>query len=280
MYPLQGQESDENVLQTKIDLEVKEKSLEDILHKISQKYDIRFSYNPQSIPTEKKITLSFKDVSLQKTLDAILQDTPVKYEIVGGYIILTEDQSKSKSEEDLISSGRVFSQSDSLPLPLVHIYFVKDFAGTVSDYEGYFHINFKDHQPQDTLTFSMVGYQSYYIQLKTLISEDEFELYLADSVYVLEDIAIEGKQSKFRAFFQELKLGKRVKFMFKNLKVKIKRLFASIDIPGIKEKIALRLRIKQLIEELQILIQELKMDKDEKRVRKIMEQIDELYKYI
>ena len=272
-------DGNDNLLLTIIDIQVKNKPLEQVLDKISKKYDIRFSYNPQSIPVDKPITLDFKSVPLQQTLDAIFKDTPIKYELIGQYIILTEDENKDEHGVSTIFNGRVFSQSDSLPLPLVHVYFEKDYVGVVSDYEGYFDINFKDYAPEDTLIFSMVGYQSQRATLETLISQMDFQLYLADSIYALEEFAIEAKQSKLRAFFQKLRLGKRISFMFKTFKVKIKRLFASINIPGFKEKLALRLRIKQLIAELQALMQELKGGKNEKKIQKILEQIEDLYKY-
>ena len=280
VYQAQAQEN-KDILQTLIDIQVKNKSLEEILNKIQNKYKIRFSYNPQSIPTEQKITLNLRKTPLEQVFDTLFKNIPVKYERIGQYIILTEDEDMIQNQDTvMVFSGRVFSQSDSLPLPLVHVYFKKDYVGAVSDYEGYFYINFKKKQEQDTLVFSMVGYQSYSTTLASIVKIPDFKFYMADSVYVLEDIAIEGKQNKIKVFFQKLRLGKRVSFMFKKLKVKVKKIFASINTPNIREKITLKLKLRKLIEELQAIVQEFKRDNDEKQIRKIMEQIDDVYTYM
>ncbi|MDX2303533.1 MAG: STN and carboxypeptidase regulatory-like domain-containing protein [Microscillaceae bacterium] len=271
-------QNQENILLIPITIQSSNQTIEQILRKISSAYDIHFSYNPEFIPIRQKVRLQLKQTPLEKALDSLFYGIPVRYEVLNRYLILSEESTNGKDKlESTLLTGRILSRSDSLPLPLVHVYFEKNLIGVVSDYEGYFKLDFRDYTLQDTLTFSMVGYQRHQSTIQNLLDQENLQLYLADSIYTLQNIDIEPKKRKIKTFFKDLKLVSKVKLLYKSMKVKVNKLLSKANIQNAKDKLSLRRRLQELIAELQELLQDLKFEQDDKKIQKIMQQIQEAY---
>lgn len=72
-------------------------------------------------------------------------------------------------------------------------------AGTVSNKDGYFSFNYKEINENDTLRFSMIGYESLDILLGDF--ENESTIIVIEAVYKLPDTVIEGNRFKNEQYF-------------------------------------------------------------------------------
>ena len=80
--------SSNTLLDTKINLTLKEVSIEHVLDTLHKVYDLNFSYINNDIPLERIVNLNFKHESLDKVLKHILKGTNVKYYQVSSQIVL------------------------------------------------------------------------------------------------------------------------------------------------------------------------------------------------
>ncbi len=126
------------LLSTRINLTVTDKSLPEVLNEIEKNYDVRFAFDNFSLRNI-KVTCAFEDTELEKVLISILASHELLFEETGETIILfpapvAEDpgetmlpliQSKwvpfARSEEDLfcyqlsgIGAGRIYALKDEM----------------------------------------------------------------------------------------------------------------------------------------------------------------------
>ena len=93
--------------------------LREVLERISRQTPYSFAYNPGRINLQEKIDLQVKDASLQQLLEALRKSSGVAYRILGKQIVLT---AAKKTERMTISGFiRDFRTGESLPGATVYI---------------------------------------------------------------------------------------------------------------------------------------------------------------
>ncbi len=84
------------ILQTKVNAEFADMTLEKALITLRKRYGIRFSYANNLIPLSQKVTVSLTNQPLSVVLAELLKDTDVGYKPVGDQIVLHSDPNKRK----------------------------------------------------------------------------------------------------------------------------------------------------------------------------------------
>ncbi len=88
-----------------------------------------------------------------------------------------------------VIKGNVINESTQAPLAYVHIGVLGKNLGTISREDGSFELTLKDTGPNDTLAFSMIGFENKRMALKA-ISENFFQVKLKAVSYKLSLITI------------------------------------------------------------------------------------------
>lgn len=91
-------------LSTRITLNIKNKTVKEVFLKISRDYRINFAYSPNTVPSEKKIDLQVKDKPLENVLHEILDPIGMDYSVLDNIIVIDK---KVKYETQQPVKGQV-----------------------------------------------------------------------------------------------------------------------------------------------------------------------------
>jgi hypothetical protein len=107
-------------LQQKVTMKYSGEPLGQVLTDISQSYQVRFSYSPDFIPVDRKVSVQVKEQSLSYALDMICEQVPMRYASAGGQILLKPDRSKETKRLGQINTlkGKVRQTSPIYPEPV------------------------------------------------------------------------------------------------------------------------------------------------------------------
>lgn len=72
-----------------------------ILTNISKSYNLQFSYSPDIIPVNRKMSVRLRKKSLEVALNELFDDTKIVYTVIGDQIVLRTDQRKQTRSERL-----------------------------------------------------------------------------------------------------------------------------------------------------------------------------------
>ncbi len=195
---LYGQQEGNLILQSEISIRLTDQPVSTVLDSISRQIGYYFSYDPVLVQANRKINVSFSKVSLEKILNAIFKQQFV-YKILKDQIIITKGSNFSGNEgalrnpEDdfLLLSGKVIDLDNNSPIPYASVSIWNRPVGTISNSDGEFDLKILDEQKDDTLIFSCVGYQKYFLPVRDF----EFE---KNSIY-LRPVSIRIKEIKVKA---------------------------------------------------------------------------------
>ncbi len=145
---------------TKLKIDLKEATLIDMIKEIEKQSEFVFIYNDEILPELKKVRgdIQFKNRSIQKVLDRVLDDNKLIYSINERQVILNKNTLFStpiNSQQNIISG--MVKDDAGIPLAGVNIIKVGTSTGTQSDFDGNYSIN---AEKGDQLTFSYVGMET------------------------------------------------------------------------------------------------------------------------
>jgi len=173
---------------TKISLKAEQISLEEFLLRIENQSEFRFFYTGE-INVDQKVSGKFKKQKIAAILDAISEETGIKYEVMGRQIVLSPKNAKGtiKSiQPQKTVSGKV-TDASGLPLPGVTVVVKGEQKGTITNIDGTY--SFKEIPENATLVFSFVGMKTQEIAVagKTLINAT-----LEEDVIGLDEVVAVG----------------------------------------------------------------------------------------
>lgn len=149
---------------TKIDLQLKNSSLTEILSSIEKKSEFIFIYNKEVVDFDEKKSISVRDENIETVLDLLFLNTGITYRIDDRQVFLYKDNEaetipRGETEEviqpkKLEITGKVFD-SKGVPIPGVTVIVKSTLIGTITNFDGTFSLSI----PADsgTLRFSFVG---------------------------------------------------------------------------------------------------------------------------
>ncbi len=140
-------------------------SLADVLEDLNEQTGTYFMYNESEIDDDAMLKLDMISASLEEVLDEICTQTPVKYEIVEDFVILTKNEPDSETievQEKKTIKGKV-TDEDGNPLPGVSIVIKGTTMGVATDIEGNYSLELEDDNV--VLIYSFVGMLSQEIRI-------------------------------------------------------------------------------------------------------------------
>ncbi|MEL7587828.1 MAG: SusC/RagA family TonB-linked outer membrane protein [Prolixibacteraceae bacterium] len=176
--------------QTKLNLDLSDRSIESILQEIENQSEYFFLYNNEQIDVTQKISVDVANKSVDDVLEVILAGTGIKY--------LKKDRQIALYKEDINAiriqpnqqfksiSGRVADSSGS-PLPGVSVVVKNTNNGTITDVDGRY--NLKNIPANAILIFSFIGMRT---QEMEVTGKTEINVVLAEETIGIEEVVAIG----------------------------------------------------------------------------------------
>lgn len=148
------------VFSQQLTIDVKNKSMREVLKKIENQSNYRFFYNDQLSGLDNNVSINVRNISIQKVLNKILENQELTYKMLENNMVVITPRRVVQTPK---IEGTVTDKSTGEPLAGVSIHIQGTTVGTVSDVNGKYSIEVSDKNA--TLIFSYVGYHSEEIQI-------------------------------------------------------------------------------------------------------------------
>jgi TonB-dependent SusC/RagA subfamily outer membrane receptor len=192
----------QEILKTRISLNMRNMQIENVLNEIQTKAKVRFAFSSKFVQNVQPITITADNQTLDKVLDDLLQPLNLKYRVSKSLIIISRDE-KAKSQgniervpeinnadrllaSEILIKGRV-NDEKGISLPGVSIVIKGTTKGTTTDASGRFELNVA--QAGAILTFSFVGYTTFETAVTT---ESEMNIRLDPDLGLLNEVLVVG----------------------------------------------------------------------------------------
>ncbi|MFN2394585.1 MAG: carboxypeptidase-like regulatory domain-containing protein [Bacteroidales bacterium] len=149
--------SQDPVLQTRIDLELKDASLEQVLKDITAQTGIHFSYDSRLIDKNKKTSLNYKGENLKNVLEHICGVYDLEFSLVRNQIVLRKAITYVDPDIRYTISGHIRDKASGETLPGATVIVKELNTGTTSNAYGFYSISLPPGQY--SLLFSFVGFK-------------------------------------------------------------------------------------------------------------------------
>ena len=156
----------QELLDRRVTLRVEDTRLRTVLDMLSQRVNVKFTYNAQVVGPDKTVSLTANNERLADVLNQLLQPIHIKYVVVGEQIVLKNDEKTgqldppiSPSELEpvaIVITGKVVD-TQGQALPGVNVVVKNTNTGTATGADGTYKISVPNTLA--ILVFSYVGYQ-------------------------------------------------------------------------------------------------------------------------
>lgn len=192
--------SGQEVLERKVTLDVKNKSIKEVLHTIEEKAEVKFTYTTKVIKRNKKVSLTVFDTKISMVLDELFE-SGIAYEVIGGQIVLFSPAKAPDmtgyAGEDFIPvytvSGRITDERNA-PIPGVNIIEKGTSNGTSSDADGRYSINVENENA--VLIFSSIGFITQEIAVN---NQSVIDVTLAEDILSLQEVVVVGYGTQLKS---------------------------------------------------------------------------------
>lgn len=159
-------------LNKKITIKVKKLALEEVIRMVAEQGQINFSYSPQSIPVDAKVSIKAKNKPIREILDEIFSTNNIEYKIVENQVILRQiTQSSSIKKEDKKNielpkhtiSGYLKDKTTGEVLIGAYSYIKGASVGTTSNAYGFYSLTLPEGKY--SMVFSFIGYIPIYQEI-------------------------------------------------------------------------------------------------------------------
>ncbi|PKV52904.1 TonB-linked SusC/RagA family outer membrane protein [Aquimarina sp. MAR_2010_214] len=150
--------------QTKLDIDLKNGTLEELFGQIHSQSEFIFFYKDDIVKTNTKITLLLKQSTIAEILNKVFQKTDLAYKIIDRQIVISKQKkelnAKTSSKPKLplqdILTGKVTTAIGE-PLPGASIIIKGTNRGTQTDFDGYYKLEVTNGE---SLVFSYLGFSN------------------------------------------------------------------------------------------------------------------------
>ncbi|MGD9929570.1 MAG: SusC/RagA family TonB-linked outer membrane protein [Mangrovibacterium sp.] len=172
---------------SKISMDFKNKSLEEIFTYLEQNTDYSILYKNELLANSKLKSGNYSEKEVLEILNDVLKDEPLSFDIKGKIILIVPDTTlPTKSEQLVIKvSGKVSDESGS-PLPGVTVVVKGTAVGTITDTDGSYSI---DVPADGTLEFSFIGMTSQTIEV---LGQRTIHIVMKDKTIGVEEVVVIG----------------------------------------------------------------------------------------
>ena len=173
----------------KITVQVQQTEIKKILTRIEKTTDIRFLYNYDLAPLNKKIDFSVTDTDLKAALNKLFESTTLQYRILNNNLVVIMAADNATAYQPAEITGTITGENNE-PLAGVSVKVKGTNNGTLTDTKGFFKLNTDD---KDVLLISYVGYNDTSIAIN---GQHQINVTLTTSSKQLEQVVVIGYGSQ------------------------------------------------------------------------------------
>ena len=184
---------------TKLSLDLKNVSIAEVLKAIESQSEFVFIYENEALKLDKKVSINVNEITIDKILDEVLEDTGTSFEIVEKQIVLTnidgvtelqilkpkfENEAQQPKNNEI--SGSI-KDSKGSTLPGVSVVVKGTTLGIITDVDGKFSLSV----PSDatTLVFSFVGMRTQEVKL---VGKKSVDVVMSEEIAELDEVVAVG----------------------------------------------------------------------------------------
>ena len=164
-----------------------------LLDSLTQLYNIHFSYNPELLGGNQKVSINASEQPLFSILKEIINPEILDFKALDNQVIIFPIQLEESAKVVLpfkIVRGTVIDTRKDDPIPYCNIGILGKAVGTMSNQNGQFILKVPEKYLNDTLSFSCIGYEVEFTPIDTIHSETPFIISLKKKTYQLKPIDI------------------------------------------------------------------------------------------
>ena len=175
--------SDGYAQRNSISLNVKNSTIEEVLHTIERESGFGFFINSKNLNLNRRVTVSVSDENIFQVLKQVFEGTDIEYKVLDNQIVLTAKETKVAQQKSQTVKGKVIDKSGE---PLIGVSIVEKGTtnGTVTDLDGNYTLTVQTANP--VLQFSYVGYQ----KKELPVSGPVLDVTLEDDSQVLNEVVV------------------------------------------------------------------------------------------
>jgi Secretin and TonB N terminus short domain. len=160
-------------------------TIKNVLRDIEEQTDYLFVYDIDEVNIDRTVSLNVKDKSVAEVLDAVFKGSDISYAMHGNNIMLLKKNSPQRDEmpqqKVVRLSGKVLDQQ-GLPLVGVSVFEEGTNNGTITDENGNF---FLDLEPGKNVEISCLGFVS---QVVTVSKDTVLNIVLKEDTQALDEV--------------------------------------------------------------------------------------------
>ena len=156
-----------DLLQKKVQLNLKEATTLEVIHKIQKEAQVNFAFNLKNLDTQTLFSFPKKKLSIADILKELFVQSPLTYKVVGTQIVLYKSEVKTMSfrvnkppqkTKDVILSGYLYDAATGEAMIAASIYEKSSFIATTSNNFGFFSLALP--AGEHTIIVSFLGYET------------------------------------------------------------------------------------------------------------------------
>jgi len=175
--------------QTRFSMKFEKTELENVLNEIENQSDYYFLYNQDYVDVKQLVDIQVKDKKLEEVLKQLFESTGINYSIYNRQIVLTSEGEKGSmpnAQSKVTVNGKV-TDSSGTPLPGVSVVVKGTTNGIITDVNGNYTLT---KVPSDaTLVFSFVGMKA---QEVPVTGESSINVTMTEETIGLEEVVAIG----------------------------------------------------------------------------------------
>jgi TonB-dependent starch-binding outer membrane protein SusC len=178
---------------TRINLNVKDQSVKEVLKQIEERSDFFFLYNSKLVDVERKVSIVAKNQRIEEILKQLFQKTDVVTTVIDKQIVLTSKLksgiilNEKEQTGEITVTGTVKDTKTHAPLPGVNIRIQGTKEGTITDLDGNFTLTVPS--ASSVLSFSFIGYQPQFVIVE---NKTKLDILLIEEVKSLDEVVVVG----------------------------------------------------------------------------------------
>lgn len=185
-----GKAQIKSITEVNVSIRVEDQNLGRVFSQLERMTDFRFTYNPNSIPLNQRVSLDLENSTMYQVLENLIRQTNLSFVQINKNIHVKPLKNNEKAIQIEVAvlveiKGKI-TDSSGQPLPGVTVIIQGTTSGTVSDVDGNFSLNASEG---DVLVFSFVGFES---QRVTVTNQTTLNIMLTDDAKSLEEVVVVG----------------------------------------------------------------------------------------
>ncbi len=175
----------------KVTLNVSGVPMEQVLKKIEQQTDFRFSFKESALSGLPPVLMNCRNRMLDKVLDKLFEKTGMTYEVINSRSIVIVPRAKKESVQPKKAAGKVISGTvtDKSGEPLIGVTIMAKGStnGAATDIDGNFTLS--NVNPGQVISLSYVGYNPTSFKIG---DADKYDIAMSESSELLDEVVVIG----------------------------------------------------------------------------------------